>query len=808
VSDLGRTFQQSLRLLKRHPAVATVVVLTLALGIGADTAIFSVANSVLLRPLSYTDADDLVALFTYETQKGERRNPTSPADFLEWKRGSQTLDQMTGAHPWSPVLTGRGQAEPIPGLKATIDLFALLQARPAIGQVFGDEPGSSPADVVVLSDRLWRQRFGGDPQIVGQSLTLDGKPYAVVGVMPPGFRFPPFWATDAELWTPLRLTAADESNDSRMLRVFARLRPGATVAEAQAEMDVIGRRLTETRPEADAGIAVNVEGLREPVVSQVRPALLILLGAVSGILLIACANVASLLLAQGLKREKEVALRAALGASRRRIMGQLLTESLALALLGGLAGLSLASLGVDLFRLLTPEGFPRLEEIHLDGRVIAWSLLLSILTGVFSGLAPALRASRTDLLTALNRGDGRMTSSRGRRLHDVLVIGEFALAVILLIGAGLMLKSFAGLLRPEPGFRPDHLLTMSVSLSGSPFGEPARQGPFFDDLVARVASVPGVESAALVNHVPIAGDTWGMAFTAEGQTPVVNDPPSAVFRVVTANYPRAAGIPLLGGRSFTDDDRADTTSVVLVNETLARRFWPHGDAVGKRIRPGGPASAEPWLTIVGVLGDTRQASLTGAVRPEILFPYAQNPVAWYRSTTLVVRTTGEPLSVAEAVKAQALGLHGDLPITHVRAMTEVLRESIGQDRLNASLLGLFAATALLLAVVGLYGVMTYAVSRRIHEIGIRMAVGAKATEVFRLVVGHGLRLSLLGTVLGIAGALVASRALAGLLFGVSPTDPATYVGIALLLLGVSFLACAIPARRAAQVDPVVALREE
>jgi putative ABC transport system permease protein len=804
---LGREVQQTVRSLSRRPGFVATVVLTLGVGIGASTAVFSVVNGILLRPLPYREADRLVALFTHEIRRGQKRNPSSPADFLEWRRQSRTLEDLTAAHPWSPVLTGRGQPEPIPGLKATPGLFALLRAEAAQGQVWDDTGAMrSQEDVVVLSHALWQRRFGSDPRIVGQTLVLDGKLYVVAGVMPPSFRFPPFWMVGAEMWAPLRLTAQDEANTSRFLRVFARLRRGAGLAQARSEMDLVGRRLAETQPEEHAGTEIGVEALQEPVVSRVRPALWALLGAVSFVLLIAGANVMSLLMARGLGREKEVVLRAALGAGRGRLLGLLLTETLALSLLGGVLGLFLTGLGIQALRLAGPSDIPRLHEIDWDGRVLAFGLLLSLATGLVSGLAPASRALRADLTTALKRGE-RMAGSSRHPLHDALVVAQFALAVVLLVGAGLLTKSFLRLLHPEPGFRAEGLLTMNLVLSGSPLAEPARQGMLFEQVLEGARRVPGVVDAALVNHLPVAGDSWGTRFSIEGLA-ATHDPPAATFRVATPGYLSTMGIRLVRGRPFTSDDRPDSPRVVLVNETLARLYWPGGGGVGRRMRQGGPESTEPWLTVVGIVADTAQSSLTEPVQAEMVFPYSQNPVAWYKSTTLVVQTQSDPLAVADAVERQLWAIAPDLPLTQVRSMRQVLTEAVSQERFAALLLGGFAMSALFLASMGMYGVMAYVVRSRAREIGIRMALGARASGVFGRVLGRGLVLSGAGAALGLLGALAATRLLSAWLLGVSPTDPAVFGAVLLVLLLVSALACAVPARRAARLDPLVLLRDE
>jgi putative ABC transport system permease protein len=804
LEGLRQDLTQAVRRLRRSPGFALIAVATLAIGIGATTAIFSVVDAVLLRPLAYRDAGGLVALFALEASRGERRAPTSPADFLEWRKGSRTLQDLTAAHPWSPVLTGRGDAEELPGLKATPSLFGLLGVPPLLGRAFADAPGELQ---VVLGHAVWQRRFGGDPGVVGQSLVLDGRSYVVAGVMPPGFRFPPFWATEAELWTPLVFTREQETGHQRFLRVFGRLRPGETLAAARAEMDVVGERLAREWPRSNADVRVNVEALQEPVVSRVRPALLVLAGAVSLVLLIACANVASLLLAQGVAREKDAAVRAALGASRARLVGQGLAESVVLSLAGGLSGLLLARLAVAQVDRLGPARLPRVEEIAVDGRVAAFALALCLLTGIVSGLLPALRASRPSLVPSLKLGE-RLAGGARHRLHDLLVIAEFAMAVVLLVGAGLLAKSFLRLQRPETGFRAEGLLTVTLSLSGSPRADGDRRPAFLSELLDEVGTLPGVEKAAFVNHVPIGGDTWRTRLSVDGRpSPDPALTPQAVMRTASPGYLEAMGIPLLHGRDFDRGDRKDSAAVVLVNRALARKLWPEGDALGARIKLGRRDSDAPWRTIVGVFADARQADPTEPVQPEILFPYAQDPVSWYKGTTLVLRSWTPLLAIAPSVESRVRTTAPELPITRVRTMSELLSEAVAQDRLGALLMGLLSLVALALAVGGIYGVMAYAVGRRAHEIGVRMALGARPAAVEAMVLRDGLRLGLLGAASGLLGALALSRVLRRLLHEVSPTDPVIFAGVGLLLLAVAVLASLLPARRAARLDPVVVLRE-
>jgi putative ABC transport system permease protein len=804
IEALRQDLAHGARRLRRSPGSALIAIATLAVGIGATTAIFSVVDGVLLRPLAYREPDRLVAVFAHETSKGNERAPTAPADFLAWQQASRTVQELTAAQPWSPVLTGRGEAQELRGLKATPGLFDLLGVPPLVGGTFLPEGGERQ---VVLGHGLWQRRFGGDLGVVGQSLVLDEKSYVVAGVMPPRFRFPPFWATDAELWTPLVFTAEQAARHERFLRVFGRLRPGETLAGARAEMEVVGERLAREWPLTNADVRVNVEALREPVVSGVRPALLVLAGAVALVLLIACANVTSLLLAQGIAREKEVAVRAALGASRARLVGQGLAESLVLSLAGGIAGLLLARVAVAQAERLGPAGLPRLEEIAVDGRVAAFALALCLLTGIVSGLLPAVRSARPSLAPSLKQGE-RLAGAGRSRLHDVLVVGEFAMAVVLLVGAALLAKSFLRLQRPETGFRAEGLLTVTVSLSGSPRASGERRPAFLSELREGVAALPGVEGAAFVNHVPIGGDTWGTRYQVFGRpSPDPARIPYAVMRTASPGYLASMGIPLLHGRDFDAGDRKDGPPVVLVNRALASGLGPAGSALGVRIKMGGPDSAAPWRTVVGVFADARQADLVEPVQPEILSPYSQDPVDWYKGTTLVVRTAAPLSGVGSAAVSRLRASAPELPVTRVRSMTGLLSDAVARERLGATLMALLSLVALALAVGGIYGVMAYGVGRRAHEIGVRMALGARPRAVEAMVLLDGLRLGVLGTVAGVLGALALSSVLKTLLHGVSPTDPAAFAGAALLLLAVAALASLLPARRAARLDPVEVLRE-
>jgi predicted permease len=806
MDTLLQDLRQGLRQLLRSRTFSAMAVLTLALGIGASTAIFSVVRGVLLRPLEYRDSGRLVAIFSAERGGTEPRNPTSPANFLDWSRQSTSFEQMTAAQPWSPTLTGADAPVQIPALKATPALFALLGVQPMLGRAFppGEAVGG-PERVVVLGYGLWQRQFGGDRGIVGRQIVLNGESYTVAGVMPRNFEFPPFWATGAQMWVPLTFSAEGAADRSASyLRVFARLRPGVSLEQARAELEAISARLRQEYPEANERIGVNVESLREPVVSGARPALLAMMGAVSLLLLISCANVANLMAGRAAARARETAVRAALGAGRGRLVRQWVTESVLLALAGGAAGFFLALWSVNALIALSPEGFPRLQEIRPDAEVLGFAILLSLVTGAALGVIPALQTT-TNLMGPL-RGRSRDT---GLRVFRRALAGfEIALALVLLVGATLLTRSLFRTLHVDPGFRTENRLTMRVSLAGSAHESPERQAQFFTDLTARIQAIPGVRAAGVVNHLPIAGDLWRSELSVEGQAVPEDAPPSASYRVVTPGLFAALGTPLLRGRGFDERDSRDAVPVVLVNQTLASRIWPGEDALGKRLRLGGPGSSDPWLTVVGVVGDIKQQSITEPVIPELYFPYGQNPVAWFNEATLVVEHAPDAAALGAAVRDQVREIDRGVPVSAPLTMGQILSDHLRRQRLLSLLFGSFAATALLLCVIGVYGVVSYFVGQRTHEIGIRLALGSSRSGIIRLILGENVRLAGAAVGVGVGVALVCTRFLGSLLFGISPSDPATFAGITILLMGVALLASYLPARRATRVDPMVALRSE
>jgi putative ABC transport system permease protein len=799
--QFGQDLRYGLRMMRRGPGFAAVAVLTLALGIGANTAIFSVVNAVLLRPLPYHDPARLVTVLH------DGWKPVAPANFLDWREQSSSFESVAAAQLWSLTMTGRDRPEQLEVLQTSAEMFHLLGVNAALGRAFEtgeDQPGRE--HVVVLSHGFWQRRFGGARDVVGQQVMLDGEPYTVVGVMPPDFQFAPFWATHAEAWVPLNLGRRVGDRRGQSLRVFARLKPGVTLGQAQAEMENINRRLVEQHPKENEGLTVSVDPLHEKVVGRSRPALLIILGAVGFVLLIACVNVANLMMSRSALRRREIAVRIALGAGRWRVVRQLLTESLVLSLAGGAAGLLLAFWSNTALASLGPDTLPRVRTASLDAGVLLFTLGLSVFVGLLFGLAPALHSTKTDLIESLkSRSQGSSRGRRHERVRQLLVVGEVAVSLVLLVGGGLMMRSFLRLTSIDPGFDPRGVTTATVPLSGPRYATDEQRAAFFRRLTTQLGSLPGVESASAVNHLPLGGDVWTLGFTVEGRpAPPDAERAAAVYRVVCPGYFRTMGAALLRGRDFTERDDAASPGVVVVNEALARRQWPGEEPLGKRITVNGEG-ARP-REVVGVVRDVKQGEWASEPQPEMYLPHQQ--AASPRSMTLVIRASSDSLELGPEIRREVWALDGDLPVSRVASMEEVVSASVGQQRFNTLLIGLFAGVALILAAVGVYGVMSHAVVQRTHEIGVRLALGARGRDVLGMIIRQGLTLTLTGLAVGLVAALALVRVMSGLLYKVSATDPLIYGGVAAALLLSALLACYIPARRATKVDPMVALRQD
>ena len=818
MNDLKFAFRQLLK----NPGLTAVAVLTLALGIGANTAIFSVVNAVLLRPLPYPESERLVWL----SERGQNF-PTmsiSYPNFTDW-RTQQTVFEYIGVYNWGSYnLTGKGEPYRLTGVRISADAFAALRAKPAIGRLFNndeDKPGAP--SLVILSYGLWQNRFGGDTGVVNQSITLDGRPYTVIGVMAVGFAFP----SRTDLWLPVGPLSSEESWKSRGnhpgLFGVARLKSGVTLAQARAEMETIAVRLEQQYPDSNKNNRIRTEPLLDNYVNNVRPALWTLLGAVVFVLLIACANVANLLLARAAARQKEMAVRAALGAGRWRIVRQLLTESVLLAVVGGTLSLLFASGGVRLILAMSRDAIPRASEIGLDAGVLGFAAMVTVLTGILFGLAPAWQAGRFDLHDTL-KDTSRGTTGGRARLRQGLVVAEVALTLVMLVGAGLLLRSFHRLQRVNPGFATRRVLSFRLDLPEKKYAKEEQQVGFYQDLLEKLRVLPGVQAASVTSRLPFGGNDWQTSFLIEGQPePPPNERPSMEVHLVGPDYFRVMGIQLLRGRAFTEqDDRGhlrgrDLSSLsngqrwmaglnaIIVDEEFARRHWPNEDALGKRVKlPWGEKS--PTLTVLGVVGRVKINELNeqgGFVQSYL--PFLQGPG---QGMAVVMKTASEPKELIAAARQQVQAIDAEQPIYDVRTLEEIRDNSIAPQRLNLTLLVVFAAVALALAVIGLYGVLAYAVTQRQREIGVRMALGAQRRNVLGLVVGHGMRLALIGVTLGLAGALTLTHLLRSLLFEVGPFDPATFLMVTAVLLVVALLACWIPARRAARVDPIEALRYE
>jgi len=815
VETLWQDLRYGVRMLLKHPGFTFIAVLTLALGIGVNTALFSVVNAVLLRPLPYAEPERLVQLYEANAQQGFDRFAFSLANFVDHRDQQSGFEQMAAYHRWNANLTGAGEPERVQVAIVSANFLPLLRVQPLLGRGFLTEEETPGKDnVAVLSYGLWQRRFGADPGVLNKSVNLSGYVCTVVGVLPADFQFPdPFGrnplseaAPKVDLLAPI---AYDPKNlgdrGSHFLQVLARLQPGVELAQAQTELRAIAGRLEQQYPDRNKGWTVNVFALQDEVVRTVRPALLLLLAAVAFVLLIACANVSNLLLARAAARQKEMAIRLALGAPRARLLRLLLTESLLLALAGGAAGLALAYWAMRAFISFSPANVPRTDEIRLDGMALLFTFSITLLTSVAFGLLPTLRASKAGVHTTLKKG-GRQAGNRGGRprTRGLLVVAEVALSLLLLIGAGLMIRTFISFQRVDPGFRTDNLLTMKLALPFKKYPQPHQQVAFYRQVIERVRALPGVQEVGAVSDLPLVEGGF-FAFIIEGRASAsAQDDPSAVWRAITPDYFRTMGMRLRRGREFTEQDQPGAVEVIVINETMAASFWPGEDPIGKRIQIY-DSQPMPWREIVGVVNDTKEAGLGAPTRPEIYVPFSQRPRT---AMTLIAHTAAGPEQLAGAMRAAVQTVDPEQPVFRISTMQQFFSAEVAVPRATMFLLGALAVAALILAAVGIYGVMAHAVTQQTHEIGIRTALGATQRDVLRLVVGQGMTLSLIGVVIGLAGAFALTRLMTSLLYGVSATDPATFTVIALLLTGVALFACYIPARRATKVDPLVALRYE
>jgi predicted permease len=807
MDTLRQDIRYALRTMRRSPAFTLTVLLTLGIGIGANTAIFSFVDTMLLRPLPYPDPHRMVMIWEDFSGKGGRADEwfTLP-DFRDVQERAPSLEAVTALLGWGPSLTGAGEPEQLTGAAVHPAWFDVVGLMPALGRRFLEADHGGDGSIVVLSHALWQRRFGGDAEILGHNIQLNGEAFQVVGIMPPDFK-PPF--QQAELWRPITRTTigrnCGESRSCYVLRVMARVRGGASVASAGEELAGIAAAIRDEDPGEKDSMVFRIVGLHEELMGNVKPALIALLAAVGMLLLIACVNIANLLLARSSAREREVAVRTAIGARRGAILRQLLVESTVLGLAGGAVGTLLALWGVNVLRSMSPENTPRLEEVAVDGRVLLFAVMLSVLTGILFGMAPALQLARTDLTRALREAAGPRTSGARKRLRSLLVITEMALALTLLAGAGLLIRSFARLQAVDPGFRAENVLTVNLNFPASRYTEANTVARIVEDLLDRLGSRSDLQAAGASTIIPLNQGDNDSNFLIEGR-PLPRDrteTPIAWYRQVTSGYFAAIGMRVVAGRGFTHEDQEAAMPVAVVNETLARRHWPDADPIGQRVSFGGPEG--PWASIVGIVADARQSGLDQPTRGEMFLPLAQQPA---RGVTLVLRGRGDPLSLVPAVRGEVAAIDADLPLGRVATMQETLRQSVALPRLYLSFFAFFALVALVLAAVGIYGVTAHAVAQRTSEIGVRMALGADAGDVLRLVLRQTLVLVVAGLGSGIVLALALSRLMAGLLFDLSPQDPATFISIGLILTAVALIASWVPARRATRVDPLRALRTE
>jgi putative ABC transport system permease protein len=805
------------RMLWKTPGFTLIAMLTLGLGIGANTAIFSIVNGLLLNPLPYRDAGRLAIIWTHSPGANVAQDWPSPGQFTALKSENGVFEQLALAQGSNVIITGDGEPERLGAVRASSAVFSLLGAQAAMGRVFTPEEDTPDKTLtVILSHGFWRRRFGGDTNALGRKLTINGRDYVIVGVMPPDFSLdhevmPTVGSVaHAEILMPLPLSVDRMNNHGdENYNVLARLKPGATVAQAQSELNLAVRRLEQQFPDRyppSRRFSFSIRPLLEQAVGDIRLALYVLLGAVGCVLLIACVNVANLLLARAAAREKEMAIRTAIGAGRWRVARQLLTESVLLSAVGGALGLMLAVWWLGLLRWLDPSDIPRLEAVSIDKRALAFTAAVTVFTGILFGLAPALRGSRMNLGVTLKEGGRSLAGGGHRLLRNLLVVTEIALSVVLLVCAGLLIRSFVHVQQVAPGFAPQNVISMRLALVGPAYSEEVRRVSFYQQLWERIRRLPGIEAAGGVSTLPLTGAIgWGSVTiegydASSGQSMIQSD-----LRAASVGYFEAMKIPLVRGRFFAEQDTKESEKVVIVDANMASKYWPNADPIGKRLKFGGPDSNNPWMTVVGVVGNVKHYALDIDSRVALYTPHMQGGAG---SLSVVARTAADPVSLAAAVTREARAIDPNLPIYDVKTMEQWLSESLARRRFAMLMLGLFATVAMLLAAVGVYGVMSYTVAQRTREIGVRVALGAQTLDVLRLVVRQGMSLAGIGVVIGLVVALGATRLMTGLLFGVRATDPVTFVAIPLLLAIVALSACLLPARRATKVDPMTALRSE
>jgi putative ABC transport system permease protein len=811
MDSLFKDIRYGVRGLLKRPAFTAIAVITLALGIGANTAIFSLVNAVLLRALPYGNADRLVMVWEDASFANFPKNTPAPANFVDWRTQNHSFEDMAAMNYLSFNLTGEGEPEKIEANAVTANFFSLLQVQPALGRGFSpDEDKPQGSKAAVVSYELWQRVLGGENSVVGKNILLNGEKFTVIGVMPAGFQF---LDSEVNLWVPAAFTQEELSNrGGHYLTVFARLKSGLSLSEAQADIRAITQRIAHDYPDAAGRLGSSVVPLRDELAGDVRRPLILLLGAVGFVLLIACANIASLLLSRTSARRREIALRAALGAGRSRIVRQLLTESVVLAGAGGLLGMICAFWSFAFLRQIVPESMAASANLRLDWQMLLFTLAISFATGILFGLVPAVQASRLNLNDALKQGSLRGGIGSGGRLRSVLVSAEVALALVLLIGASLLLQTFFSLRNQYSSLNAGNVLTLRTQLPRSKYGTVAQRAAFYKQVLEKVQTLPGVTAAGYTTTIPLVWKGGTSGFYPEGLTIDQARASGLSFdsnhRQISANYLKAMGIAVVRGRLFSDADNEQSQYVAIVNETMARQYWPGQEAIGKRFKVGDPEEDVPWVTVVGIATDVHQMGPDVPVKAEMYFPYSQGQTGFYAPRDLVVRTSVDPLSVVGAIRREIRAVDQDQPVANVRTMDEVLGKEIAPRRIAMTLLMTFAALALVLASIGIYGVLSYFVAQSTQEIGVRLALGAGQFDVLKLVVGRGMKPALIGLGIGLLAALLLTRLMTSLLFGVSATDSTTFIGVSGLLLAVALLACYIPARRASKVDPLVALRYE